>query len=123
MWTFEQSTGRLYRNDGELAATGYSGRGEYKNEPSAEHIADWGPIPDGAYIMDTPVDTKTHGPFVLWLFPRPTNDMHGRSGFGIHGDSVLLPGTASEGCVILPRATREAMWNSGDHVLKVVATL
>ena len=123
MWTYEQSTGRLYRHDGELVATGYSGNGAFKNEPGADHVVDHGPIPDGLYIMDPPVDTKTHGPYVMWLMPRPTNNMHGRAGFGIHGDSVLHAGTASEGCVILPRAARELMWLSGDHILKVVPSL
>jgi hypothetical protein len=46
--------------------------------------------------------------------------MFGRTGFLIHGDAVHAPGTASEGCVILSRTTREQIWESHDHVLQVV---
>jgi hypothetical protein len=47
--------------------------------------------------------------------------MFGRSGFLMHGDNIRLPGTASEGCIILPRDLREAIWNSADHTLEVIA--
>jgi len=65
------------------------------------------------------VDTVTHGPYVLPLTPSLNNQMFGRSGFLIHGDSVVNPGTASEGCIILPRAVRQQIWGAGDHVLQV----
>jgi hypothetical protein len=39
----------------------------------------------------------------------------------MHGDSKAHPGSASHGCVILPRATREEVWQSGDRELEVVA--
>jgi type VI secretion system (T6SS) effector TldE1-like protein len=124
MWTYEQSTGRLYQENGEHVVTGYSGApGASKNNPDAEALHNIGPIPDGSYTITPPIDTRTHGPYVLWLTPDPTNIMHGRSAFGIHGDSVIDPGSASEGCIVLPRFARETIWLSGDHRLKVVRTV
>lgn len=40
--------------------------------------------------------------------------------FRIHGDSIRAPGTASHGCIILPRAIRDRIWASGDRALQVV---
>lgn len=45
---------------------------------------------------------------------------HGRTLFRIHGDSRLSPGTASEGCIILPRHVRAQISASGDIDLVVV---
>jgi hypothetical protein len=57
---------------------------------------------------------------VLPLNPDPENDMHGRGGFLIPGDSKSDPGNASKGCIILPRKYREQIWESGDRTLVVV---
>lgn len=121
MWTYAQRTGALTRDDGMIVAVGYSGAGAGKNNPDAQDLHDVGPLPRGHYFIEPPVDTRTHGPFVLWLDPDVDNVMYGRSGFGIHGDSVIHPGMASEGCIVLPRAIREQIWNSGDHRLTVTS--
>lgn len=119
MWSYSQSRGDISRAS-ELAGHGYSGRGEAKNNPAFQDVKMEGPLPRGLYVINPPVDTQTHGPYVLWLTPDPTNEMFGRSAFGIHGDSVVHPGAASDGCIILPRAVREQVWQSGDHALEVV---
>ena len=62
-----------------------------------------------------------HGPYVLTLTPAPTTNTFGRSGFLMHGDSIIAPGTASKGCIIMPHDAREQVWNSGDRDLEVVA--
>lgn len=118
-WVYTQREGYLTRNR-EFKGLGYAGRGVGKNNPSAQEIPNFGPLPRGTYQIEAPVDTKTHGPYVLWLTPDPTNQMFGRSAFGIHGDSVVHPGEASEGCIILSRGARELIWKSGDHKLRVV---
>lgn len=118
-WRYEQVTGRLLYN-GDLVAIGYSGAGEGKNNPAMEDVHNVGPTPKGKYEIGPPVDTTTHGPYVLRLTACAGNDMCGRSGFLIHGDSVSKPGTASQGCIIMPRAVREKIWNSGDHSLEVI---
>lgn len=120
MWTYKQSNGAFSDKTGHTATYGYSGHDDGKNNPKAQSIPDKGPIPQGYYVICAPVDTVTHGPFVLRLDPKPENEMFGRSGFLIHGDSVVHPGTASLGCVILPRVNREQVWSSGDHLLEVI---
>lgn len=118
-WTYEQATGRLLQDEG-LIALGYSGKGEGKNNPDLQNVQCVGPAPRGKYTIGTPVDTVTHGPYVLPLTPNVDNDMCGRSHFLIHGDSVREPGTASEGCLIFGRATREKIHASGDNLLEVI---
>ena len=92
-----------------------------KNNPELENVEDVGPIPVGKYFIGSPHDTLTHGPFVLPLTPDPANEMFGRSAFLIHGDSVVDPGTASRGCIIMGRAVRKQVAVSGDKLLQVIS--
>jgi len=118
-WVYEQRSGRLL-HDGLVACVGYAGCGEGKNNPDAQDRIKIGPIPRGTYSIGAPYDTTTHGPYVLRLTPAAYNNMHGRAGFLIHGDSTTRPGEASEGCIIAPRMVRERVWNSEDRELEVV---
>jgi hypothetical protein len=120
MWTYRLASGFLSRDGDKTLYKGYSGHPPYVNDPLAVQRQGEGPIPPGGYTIGEPHQTATHGPFVLRLTPDPANQMHGRDGFLIHGDSTTAPGTASHGCVILPRGAREAVWTSGDHNLMVV---
>jgi hypothetical protein len=119
MWTYNQSNGSLTRND-VPAGEGYSGFGEGKNNPALQTVHDVGPIPQGLYSIGPPHDTPTHGPHVMALTPAAGTNTFGRDGFLIHGDSIANPGTASHGCIILPRAIRDEIASSGDHQLQVV---
>lgn len=120
-WTYSQKSGEL-NQDGNKVATGYSGAGTGKNNPEMQNVHNVGPIPQGDWtVTGPPVDTKTHGPYVLKLTPSDETETFGRSGFLMHGDSKERPGTASQGCIIMPKQVREQVWNSGDHDLKVVA--
>lgn len=121
MISYKIATGTLDDANGNPIGAGYSGQPECKNDPSAVDQHNKGPIPPGLYRIGEPHDTETHGPFVLALTPDPSNEMHGRSGFLIHGDSVSHPGTASHGCIILPRAVRETVHRLGDKDLEVTA--
>lgn len=118
-WRYAQASGWL-SHDGVNVAEGYSGAGDGKNNPAMQDVHNVGPIPQGKYTIGEPSDTKTHGPYVMHLTPDASNDMFGRAGFLIHGDSVVNPGTASEGCIIMPRKVREEVWASGDRDLEVV---
>jgi hypothetical protein len=120
MWTYAQKSGNLLQN-GRLVGTGYSGGGEGKNDPTMQSMEDVGPIPQGNWtISGPPKDTPEHGPFVLTLTADSGTNTFGRDGFLMHGDSVAAPGTASKGCIIMPRAVREQVWSSGDLQLEVV---
>lgn len=121
MWVYEQITGNLFEDGIELLSTGYSGSGEGKNNPEMQHVADVGPIPCGDYTIEQPIDTAEHGPFVLPLRAATANEMFGRSGFLIHGDSIASPGNASKGCIILSREIRETIWSSRVIALRVVS--
>lgn len=120
MWLYEIVSGRLYR-DGSEVGQGYSGDPAHKNDPAAQSLRNQGPIPVGDYTIGSPVNTLTHGPYVLPLYPDPKNNMWNRFSFLVHGDSVLEPGTASQGCIILAHALREMIWDSTDHTLQVIA--
>lgn len=120
MWTYRQTNGELIDPDGKTIAFGYSGRGAGKNNPNMQDVHNVGPIPQGLYIIGIPVDTEKHGPYFLPLTPDPENQMFGRSAFGMHGDNIVNPGTASEGCIIQSKLSRVTVWESGDHLLKVI---
>lgn len=139
MWMYEQRTGGLYLPVSPeqtypippLArlvtriATGYAGHGIGKNNPDLQSQVCVGPLPVGLYAIGEPRDLKggLHGPFVLPLTPSPNNRMYGRSGFLIHADSIALPGTASQGCIILDYPTRKRIADSGIRVLLVFREL
>ncbi len=103
-WAYIQRTGVLYRPDGTLAGTGYSGHGEGKNNPALQHVGRVGPLPVGYYTIGETTNTK--GPLTVILEPDPHNFMFGRSTFRMHGDSSQHPGEASEGCIIQGHGVR-----------------
>lgn len=123
MWNYSQSTGDLSDGGGFIVATGYSGHGPGLDNPAMQAVADVGPIPVGFYSLGAPIDHPKLGPFAIPLIPHDGNEMFGRSGFYCHGDDIHHVGEeiASHGCIVLPPDARREMWNSGDHVLKVVA--
>jgi hypothetical protein len=119
-WTYQQSTGRLTR-DGELIATGYAGFGEGQNNPAMQHVRDTGPLPQGVWrILPPQAPVRTLGPLAMPLEP-VEGEMFGRDDFLIHGDSTARNRTASTGCIVLPMDVRRAIWESGDHLLTVIA--
>lgn len=125
MWVWDQSAGTLSRN-GQVVSKGYSGNGRGKNNPSLQGVRGIGPIPRGLWRMVDVYNSKNVGPFTITLYkldePNPDDfdEATGRSAFRIHGDSIRAPGTASKGCIILPRNIREMMWKSGDREVEVV---
>jgi hypothetical protein len=120
-WTYAQKTGALSR-DGVHIADGYSGNTIGLNNPDMQDAVGVGPVPRGEYTIGPPHQPIDHlGPDALPLYPEPTNDMCGRSGFFIHGDNPRMNHTASNGCIILGPAFRKAMVDSRDTVLVVVA--
>lgn len=121
MWTYRISIGQMSLNGAPRPEVCYSGRGDYKNDPTACGVVMEGPIPTGKYRFDMAYKHDTLGPVTMNLTPLPGTDTHGRSLFRIHGDSIAHPGDASHGCIIAPRALREAMNNSNDRILEVVA--
>ena len=121
MFSYHQISGQLLR-DGQPVAFGYSGHLEGRNNPAFQQVHNVGPIPQGLWSIEgPPFDSDDHGPFCLRLTPAPETRVFNRSGFLMHGDSKVHPGLASEGCIIMPRAAREQVWNSRDTNLTVSA--
>ena len=121
-WTYSQSSGKLIPPYGTSFYQGYSGaKPDGYNNPSMQDTHDIGPIPQGWYTLDEPIEGTEHGPYAIPLIPDDTNEMFGRSGFYCHGDDIADPGHASEGCLIQPKVARVAMWTGPDHRLQVVA--
>jgi hypothetical protein len=119
-WQYAQSTGSLSAN-GQVIAIGYSGHDQGKNNPAMQQVPNTGPIPQGRYFIGTPRDSDKVGPFAMPLDPAPGTNTFNRSAFMIHGDSIVHPGTASEGCIILLRDARNKIAESGDNELIVVS--
>jgi hypothetical protein len=117
---YEQLTGKISTDIGTLFGQGYSGHGEGKNNPDMQNVKMVGPIPKGIYYIGEPYNSQKTGPFTLPLTPDPSNEMFGRDAFLIHGDSISEPGTASNGCIILPRSIRKMIYNCTDKTLKVI---
>jgi hypothetical protein len=87
------STGTYTRSDG-VTRYGFSGKGIYRDDPSAVNRKDEGPLPHGTYTMRN-IGTTNLGPVTIELTPSGNNVMYGRRGFYIHG------GTKSDGCIII----------------------
>lgn len=124
-WIYNQSTGILYDPSGTILARGYAGGNcgknpEGINNPDMQYEKCIGPIPIGKYTFGTPIEQSHLGPFAIPLIPDPSNEMHGRSGFFMHGDRSNATRSASEGCIIMPRNIREVCWHSEIHQLEVV---
>jgi hypothetical protein len=127
MWTYDQLTGNLTNSAGELAAKAYSGQPPHTNDPSAEGEVGIGPIPRGGWtITGVEMETAAHGPYVLVLSPDITTRARvitlGRDpdSFRIHGERLVPPpGYASDGCIVVSRDVREAIWASNDLNLVV----
>ena len=113
-WTYYQRSGVLVGPGGH-EFRGYSGSLVHRNDPTAEHIRNSGPIPRGSWIINLH-PTSRRGPLTLELQPLG-HSARGRSGFLIHGDNH--EGDASTGCIVMPREAREAIINSGDSALEV----
>jgi hypothetical protein len=114
MLTYSQTTGEMRTSAGDLLATGYAGHGAGVNNPALEAVPNTGPLPQGVYTINPPVNTTTHGPYVMWLTPDAANQMFSRFGFGIHADQIANPGKrlASTGCIVI--GNRPAIWAAAE---------
>ena len=107
-WIYTQATGELHR-DGKLICKGYSGAPGHINATASESIRNKGPIPRGLWRMTQVYAKHAHlGPMAISLKPVGHTAL-GRSDFMIHADSVKRPGSASQGCIILPFDARAQM--------------
>jgi RHS repeat-associated protein len=90
-----------------LSCNGYAGTGNGRNNPDADNQTGVGPLPRGLYTVGPAFKHPHAGPGTRRLIPDPSNDMHNRSGFLIHGDNQR--NDASNGCIIAPPDCRQAI--------------
>ncbi|WP_316413567.1 tlde1 domain-containing protein [Mesoterricola silvestris] len=144
---YSQSTGNMTRVDWVLGdigephpvttevGRGYAGGNEGANpqdvnNPESQNLANRGPLPRGAYTMSECTENnhsahKKMGKEHIALDPVSSNEMFGRNGFYIHGDSVKKAGqqAASMGCIILGPKARDMLVNAiNDGVTCLVVT-
>ncbi|MES2367643.1 MAG: tlde1 domain-containing protein [Pseudomonadota bacterium] len=116
---YEQRTGFLKISTATVQTTiGYAGNGKGLNNPDAESLIRVGPLHVGFYDIEEPYAHQRLGPYVMNLVA--WKPLFGRSAFRIHGDNAKGDKSASEGCVVIGRAWREALWESGVKVLAVI---
>ena len=120
MFTYEQSTGRLFDDNGMLVLKGYAGRGPGLNNPEMQNVPKIGPLPCGYFTIG---ELQAHHPVlgvnVMPLIPDPDNEMFNRSDFYLHGDNEEMNHTASEGCIVAG-PDRLLVAHSSDKRLHVV---
>lgn len=97
---------------------GYAGRGPGRNNPDMAAVRNTGPLPCGLYWVREERHPKFRAP-AFRLTPYAGNEMHGRSGFLIHGDNAASD--ASQGCIVLHPVDREKVAMFRVRVLEVVA--
>ncbi len=118
-WVYKVNTRSFYLNGSYKFSAQYSGRPGYKNDTSKECVKEKGPIPRGNYTIGKPFHHNKTGSWTMRLTPSSSNNMCGRDGFMIHGDSSRRPGEASDGCIILQLQYRKKITESGDNSLTV----
>lgn len=132
-WEYSQSTGQLTYVDNQTGvrtpvATGYSGNGLGLNNPAMQNEPNVGPIPQGTWavgpqqtnIINSGTPNQVTLPAFMRLTPDPGTNTFNRGGFIIHGDNPARNRTASEGCPVFDRPTRNQIGNSGDTIWRVV---
>ncbi|WP_395489487.1 tlde1 domain-containing protein [Cedecea davisae] len=119
-WLYDVKKKSFYRNGVFMFYALYAGASGYKNDSQYECVVNKGPLPRGKYrIIGAPFTHEIAGRFTLRLHPYATNNMCGRGGFLIHGDSIAHPGEASNGCIVAAPAYRRTIWESGDKEVLV----
>ncbi|WP_442789675.1 tlde1 domain-containing protein [Novosphingobium sp. SL115] len=121
---YEQTSGRLLWRRGDsfrFVATGYAGAPGFVNDPDADHLRQRGPIPRGQYWIRERKHSRFQSP-AFFLDPFEENEMHGRSGFWIHGDNARLNRSGSTGCIVIGWHDRAWIGRqiSGNHVSPVL---
>lgn len=118
-WVYKVSSHSFYLNGTYQFDANYSGRPGFKNDSANECIKGKGPIPRGTYTIGDPFYHRKTKAWTMRLTPYIENQMCGRDGFMIHGDSSAHPGEASDGCIILKLPFRKIVAASSDKTLVV----
>jgi hypothetical protein len=115
-YIYDRYWGLFYKNyidPNNIVGVGYSGNSDMVNDLEFDNEENAGCLPAGKYTLSGPFTNPEKGPRVFNLIPNLANNMKGRSGFMIHGDTESMNHTASDGCIVSPPWTR-AIFKDGD---------
>jgi hypothetical protein len=101
--------------------TPYSGHGKGLNNAAMQDAHGVGPIPVGLWKLTAWVNHPHLGKLVTHLLPISVSPDYGRSAFFIHGDNQGRNFTGSDGCIVADYDQRQALQQSGETELRVVA--
>lgn len=118
-WVYKVGVHKFYLNGSFKFDADYSGRPGFKNDSANECVSGKGPIPRGTYIIGPTFYHYKTKAWTMRLTPYPENQMCGRDGFMIHGNSSAHPLSASDGCIILNMSGRKEIDDSSDKILVV----
>lgn len=107
------------QNGRALVGHGYSGAAGFANKQSEEAKVAKGPIPRGMWRLGAAFRHVRLGEVAIPIHPLEGTNTFGRTAFYIHGDNRAANGTASSGCIILPRDARDFIARSGVRTLEV----
>jgi len=118
-WVYKVSARAFYLNGTYKFDAEYSGRPGYWNDSANECVSGKGPLPRGAYTIGPAFYHHKTRAMTMRLIPFIENQMCGRDGFMIHGNSGKHPRDASDGCIILDIRYRKEINDSSDKILVV----
>ncbi|POU03274.1 MULTISPECIES: tlde1 domain-containing protein [Enterobacteriaceae] len=118
-WVYKVSAHAFYLNGTYKFDAEYSGRPGYWNDSANECVSGKGPLPRGTYTIGPAFYHHKTRAMTMRLTPFIENQMCGRDGFMIHGNSGKHPRDASDGCIILDIRYRKEINDSSDKVLVV----
>lgn len=119
--TFQQSTGLITDEAGEVVAHAWAGHGDGLNNPAMQEIHEVGPLPQGVYEVRPWEDNHPPlGPMVAHLV-QIEGETFGRDAFYIHGPSSTHYMQESKGCIVVPHVMRQKVHDLAPDFIRVVA--
>ena len=118
-WVYKVSVHIFYLNGTYQFDALYSGRPGFANDSANECVSMKGPLPRGTYTIGPAFYHHKTRAMTMRLTPFIENQMCGRDGFMIHGNSAAHPLSASDGCIILDMRYRKEINDSADKILVV----
>jgi uncharacterized protein RhaS with RHS repeats len=124
---YSQASGRFscFDNDGKgkqvIDDPGcYAGNGASKNNPADQCKKDQGPLPRGWYDIGQGYNSRLGNP-TFKLDPQAGTNMCTplRDNMRIHADRLSNPGSASDGCIVCSKKTRDQLRRGGGGTLLV----
>lgn len=118
-WVYKVSAHTFYLDGTYQFDAKYSGRPGFMNDSANECVKGKGPLPRGTYTIGPAFYHHKTKAYTMRLTPFIENQMCGRDGFMIHGNSDAHPWDASDGCIILNYHSRKTINASTDKILVV----